>query len=337
MNETRLPAARPEFDPAVEPGGYRWWYLDAISDDGEHAITTIVFIGSVFSPYYAWARARGGAQAQNHCAVNVALYGRRGKRWAMTERGAGALATERDRIRIGPSKMCWTGSEVTLDVDEVSVPLPARIRGRIRLIPEVGNAAVTTLDDAGRHAWQPIFPSARIEVRLQRPSLSWQGTAYFDTNAGSVPLEQDFIDWDWSRAHHADGSSEILYDRRLRSGERHCLARHFAADGTVSDLPLEPELGLPTTRIWRIPRSTRGTRDSALNARVKTLEDTPFYARSLVTRQTGDREVTEVHESLSMTRFTQPWVQVLLPFRMPRLAGPSKDTGRARAVNRSGY
>ena len=43
------------FDAPVPHGGYAWWYVDALSDDGRHGITIIAFIGSVFSPYYAWA------------------------------------------------------------------------------------------------------------------------------------------------------------------------------------------------------------------------------------------------------------------------------------------
>ena len=67
------------FDAAVAPGGYRWWYVDALSDDGQHGLTLIGFIGSVFSPYYAWARGASGlAEAENHVALNVALYGPRG-------------------------------------------------------------------------------------------------------------------------------------------------------------------------------------------------------------------------------------------------------------------
>ena len=40
------------------------------------ALTLIAFVGSVFSPYYAWARRRGQADAENHCALNLALYRR---------------------------------------------------------------------------------------------------------------------------------------------------------------------------------------------------------------------------------------------------------------------
>jgi carotenoid 1,2-hydratase len=56
---------------------------------------------------------------------------------------------------------------------------------------------------------------------------------------------------------------------------------------------------------------------------VQTLEDTPFYARSLVNMMYEGKSVTAVHESLSMTRFRQSWVHMLLPFRMPRISGPA--------------
>jgi carotenoid 1,2-hydratase len=45
-----------------------------------------------------------------------------------------------------------------------------------------------------------------------------------------------------------------------------------------------------------------------------TLEDTPFYTRSQIHTAAGHF----MHESLDLTRFCQPWVQLLLPFRMPR-------------------
>jgi carotenoid 1,2-hydratase len=55
-----------------------------MSDDGQHGITLIAFVGSVFSPYYAWARGRGRANPNNHCALNVAIYSKGQSRWAMT-------------------------------------------------------------------------------------------------------------------------------------------------------------------------------------------------------------------------------------------------------------
>src|SRR6056297_1090452 len=68
-------------EPVVDDG-YLWWYVDAISDDGKQAITMIIFVGSVFSPYYAKARRKALTPAENHCAFNTILYGPAGKkRW----------------------------------------------------------------------------------------------------------------------------------------------------------------------------------------------------------------------------------------------------------------
>ena len=58
----------PDFSVALARDGYAWWYVDALSDDGAHGLTIIAFIGSVFSPYYAWARRRGPADPARFCA-----------------------------------------------------------------------------------------------------------------------------------------------------------------------------------------------------------------------------------------------------------------------------
>jgi carotenoid 1,2-hydratase len=51
---------------------------------------------------------------------------------------------------------------------------------------------------------------------------------------------------------------------------------------------------------------------------VATLQDTPFYARSVVSTEWYGTPATAMHESLSLDRFRTPWVQAMLPFRMPR-------------------
>jgi len=73
---------------------------------------------------------------------------------------------------------------------------------------------------------------------------------------------------------------------------------------------------LPATG-WRIERETRSD-DVRQAGVVRTLEDTPFYARSLVTSRLLGQRVVSMHESLSLDRFASRWVQTLLPFRMPR-------------------
>ncbi|MEY6433992.1 carotenoid 1,2-hydratase [Thioalkalicoccus limnaeus] len=281
-------------------------------------MTLIAFVGSVFSPYYAWARRRGRGEPDNFCSLNVALYGAAGKRWSLTERGRAALARTADTLTIGPSCVRWTGDALIIDVDEITAPIPSRLRGQIRLHPGTVVDHRVTLDANGRHHWSPLAPCARVEVEMHRPDLRWSGSGYFDTNYGSEPLEDGFACWDWSRASLRDGAA-ILYDVIRRNGERMSLALRIAPNGAVEAFAPPPPAALPTTGIWRIARATQA--DAGESAKVvETLEDTPFYARSVVATHLLGEPVTTVHESLSLDRFRQGWVQVLLPFRMPRLA-----------------
>ncbi|MFY0539121.1 hypothetical protein [Nannocystis pusilla] len=53
---------------------------------------------------------------------------------------------------------------------------------------------------------------------------------------------------------------------------------------------------------------------------IRTLEDTPFYARTQVATRVGEVPVRAVHESLSLSRFCSPLVQTMLPFRIRRVS-----------------
>lgn len=306
----------------MAPGGYRWWYIDALSDDGQHGLTVIVFIGSVFSPYYAAARrsAAGGlADPTNHCAVNVALYDRRGgHRWAMTERGRADLQRSEAHLQIGPSALAWSGDTLTLTLDEITVPWPSRIRGTVRLRAPAWTPHPLALDSAGRHHWSVLAPCAQVDVALGSPGLTWSGPAYMDSNWGSESLERGFLRWDWSRARLRDDSTVVFYDVLRADGTQACWGRRFDASG-ASVLQAAPDSApLPRTG-WGVQRHARS--DEGRAARVAaTLENGPFYARSLVEAQWFGEPVTAFHESVSLQRFDARWVQTLLPFRMPRRA-----------------
>ena len=305
----------------MAPGGYLWWYLDALSDDGEHGITVIAFIGSVFSPYYAWARRRSGASAAdplNHCAVNVALYGRSGPRWAMTERGRGQVQREARALQIGPSSLQWQGDTLSIAIDEVTVPWPSRLRGTVRLhAPQrFDHPVALSTPGQGHHRWTPIAPSARVEVDLQRPGLRWSGPGYLDSNQGDAPLERAFKRWDWSRVHLSGGRSVVLYDVDRIGADALSVGLQFHPDGSVRNIEAPPKAALPST-LWRVARGTRSDAGASLHV-LRTLTDAPFYARSLLNTQLFGERATGMHESLSLTRFDTPWVQAMLPFRMPR-------------------
>ncbi len=250
-----------------------------------------------------------------HCALNVALYGPRKARWCMTERDSAQVTREAQHFQVGPSSMHWDGTTLVVAIDEIAVPHLGRVRGQVRLHPNFLTEHVETIDSHGRHRWTPFAPSARVEVELPRPGLSWAGHGYFDGNSGDRPLEADFSTWTWSRATLPDGGAAVLYDVVRRDGSALALALHFGRDG-VGRFVSPPLARLPGT-LWGVDRDTRS--DGAARV-LRTLEAAPFYTRSAVETELLGAVVTGVHESLVMDRFTARWVQTLLPFRMPRLA-----------------
>ena len=314
----------PSFTEPVPDNGYRWWYLDAISDDDRHAITVIVFIGSVFSPYYARARKRGDTKANAHCSVNVALYGSPW-RWCMTERTAASLRASEHQLSIGKSRIRLDEDSLCVSIDEIAVPLPIRVRGRLRISLPAYDLDSYPLDAQtpakAKHFWQPIAPQTPIEVTFDTPNLEWKGMAYVDSNYGSESLESSFRSWVWSRSHTPDNATNILYDVVDAQGTTRRKTLRFEANGSLGEHHAEHIQHLRPTRYWRIPREARTVSNTTISD-LRTLEDTPFYSRSRFKEIINNQTHATVHESLYLDRFDSSWVRCLLPFRMPRRTRP---------------
>lgn len=315
-----------DFSKPVANNGYLWWYIDAISDDGTQAMTLIVFVGSVFSPYYAKARRGGDRTAEQHCAFNTILYGPGGrKRWSMTERSEHSLSRSRAEYRLGPSKMRWDGAELIADIDEITVPVPGRMRGRIRVTPSTITEHTLLLDHEGRHRWHPLAPVARVEVDFPDLGVQWSGDGYLDSNEGNEPLADGFDGWDWTRARLDNGDCVVRYEARQAQRQPHRLALRFREDGSLQNELTRTTGTMDAARVWRMPRRMPGAEGT--ERLLRTLEDTPFYARSLIEGEFADpsdstsalQKGVGFHESLDMQRFEKRWVQTLLPFRMPRV------------------
>lgn len=276
-------------------------------------MTIIAFIGSVFSPYYGWA---GRQDPTNHCALNVALYGRP-HRWSMTERGRRSLRREPQKLVLGPNALSWGEDGLTIRIDDVTAPIPSRLKGKVTVRPGPFTDRSFVLDGNGRHRWWPVSPAARVDVVMECPFLKWSGAGYFDTNAGDEPLESGFRRWAWSRAPLSDGRAAILYEGTRIDGAPFSLAVAVAPDGTITDFEAPPTAALPRT-LWRIDRATRADEGHKPTV-VETLEDTPFYARSLIRSHLLGQPVVAMHEALDCERLARKAVRLMLPFRMPRL------------------
>ena len=232
----------------------------------------------------------------------------------MTERGASHCERSAEHFKIGPSQMHWDGQALCINIDEIGVPIPRRIRGQVRVMPEQLFDFSTPLDARAQHHWGPLAPSARVEVKLDHPGLSWRGQAYLDSNEGTEPVDRAFTEWDWSRSPLADGSTAVLYDVEPGQGHGRLLALRFHPDGRVTEFQAPPLQHLSKTA-WRLPRRMRS--DGPVSV-LHQLEDTPFYQRAMLRSQLLGETVTSFHETLNVPRLVSPIVQAMLPWRMPR-------------------
>ena len=245
----------------------------------------------------------------------------------MTERGKAALKRDERRFEVGPSALSWDGDILVVDFDEISVPrppaqfLPKRIKGQIRFVPDAVTSEAFNIDAHGQHRWWPVAPLGRIEVtRDDGTNENWAGHGYHDCNWGLEPIEDGFKRWDWARGEYQDkdGAQQavILYDTERKDGSTDCLALKIGQDGTISHFDQPTKTKLPRA-FWGVTRS--GHHDEGFVPQLtKTLEDGPFYTRSVVETQLQGEPVTLMHEGLSGDRFGTALVKMMLPFRMPR-------------------
>ncbi|MEM1263341.1 MAG: carotenoid 1,2-hydratase [Pseudomonadota bacterium] len=263
----------------------------------------------MFSPFYARAVGRGPADPGVYCAFNVGLYGPRSRHsWVFSEYRPADVTRAATEFRLGANRLHWDGQRLTIDIDDRGAPLQQRIVGSITATPLATTSAPIAFGSAGAHRWWPVAPAVDLSVDIDSPSLAWQGRGYTDMNDGAEPLHEGFDEWHWCRWHDRD-ISRVQYRALHADGETTTLDLSITADGGVQRQTLPNPQRLRRSG-WGIEREWYGkTTPSA----IATIDDTPFYARSLLLR--GDAPPV-MHESLSLARFRRPWVRRLLPFRM---------------------
>jgi carotenoid 1,2-hydratase len=308
---SRGDSKRPNFNIAVPANGYAWWYVDGLSYDGAKAISIIGFIGSVFSPWYAWS---GRKNPHNHCCINVAMYGK-GWRWTMTERGEESLRQSKDQLKIGPSSFTWDKGKLIIDINEMSSPHLDRVIGKVTITPKVITSVEVNLTSDGSHIWRPFAPNADIHVEIEKKGWDWKGHGYFDANFGTRALEQDFSYWTWSRLPCTEGSI-AFYDAIRRKEEPLSVSLKFHSNGRVEEINAPPEARLSRS-LWAVKRRTRSD-NGYQPTQVKHMLDAPFYTRSAIKTKIYGEETIGVHEALDLDRFSSPLLKPFLAVRVPR-------------------
>ena len=288
-----------------------------------------MFVGSVFSPAYRKARQqdRVPARAENHAAVNLAIYGedRRSSSWVFSEY-KDSLERSADGLGLGRNSIEWQGDELVIRIDDQRPWSQGRVQGEIRVQARRRFAPCIDLAGNGEHEWFPVSPASPATVRMSKPGLSFEGTAYHDVNRGTRALERDFVEWDWSRltpgTHGTPSSTSgvITYDvvTRDQPDTHHRRAFAFDDDHGLRKVDTAGTKLLDGGRaFWGVSRRPVGDEGSLPQHR-RTLEDSPFYTRSLISTTMHGRPYHGVHESLRLDRFVEPVVQCMLPFRIRR-------------------
>lgn len=236
----------------------------------------------------------------------------------MTDRGRSALRTSRDVFEVGPSRLTWTGSELVIDINEVSgPPVVSRVRGQITLTPRAVTDVELSLTDDGAHVWRPFAPACDIRVDLDAAGWQWSGHGYFDANFGTRALEADFGFWTWGRYPSGDGAL-CFYDAERMDGSRIEHAIRFDKDGGARIVDAPGPTDFARSR-WQVRRKTRCDHGH-VPRQVLPMLDAPFYSRSAVATVVNGEALTGVHEALDLRRFASPLLKPMLAVRVPRRA-----------------
>jgi len=245
--------------------------------------------------------------------MNVSL--RHGGRsaWALTEQQAERVARGRDHIRLGESEVGWRDGRLEVRIDERTAPWGATLRGSVRLTPHSLPGPTVALDGEGAYRWRAHAPFATVEVELTEPRVTFRGVGYLDSNQSDAPLEDAFSSWTWSRAADATGAT-IAYDVVLRDGSTRRCGVELPRDGAARPETTSELATLPSS-LFGLDRAMR-SEDARATRLLRTVEDGPFYARSVVETSRHGRRAHGMHEIVSLDRFRAPWVQFLVPYRM---------------------
>ena len=285
-----------------------------VSDDRQHVLTVIAFLGSVFSPAYAAARGEGPttlADPLRFAALNVALHGPGGAIWVQNE----GLAVQRDRdtLDLGGSIFRATTGGLRIDLDTRQTRFfgraGARVTGRIELEANIVGAAGLML--APGQPWYPVMPRGRATVHLETPGVTFSGAAYHDANVGAAPLSAAFQGWQWVRSQRGEGA-QVLYRGRRADGTDFDVALAWDPDGRCR--PREQDWTPWRRTGWGLRRDVPNGVITRNGATPRTLLDAPFYARMLL-----NPEDAAIHETVDLRRFERAWVQHLLTYRTHRV------------------
>ena len=203
-------------DLLQHPGGFTWWYVDAL-DERLNGMVFIWSFGLPFLPGYLQAARQGRPQIPaEHPSLNIALYRDGRPCFYLLQAYAAHEAEWRPGYwRFGSTEIVRSETNgrrrVTARID---CPVPRsqyRLRGAIEVEgPTPHLHPSLTAAPAPNHEWCPVTGPARCTAEItwnDGAPFRLDAPAYHDRNAGNRPFDQLGIDhWIWGRTVGPSGT-----------------------------------------------------------------------------------------------------------------------------------
>jgi carotenoid 1,2-hydratase len=334
----RLSAPGPELPETLldVPGGFAWWYLDAVNDEGDG----LVLIWSFGLPFLPGYRASGEAP-RGWPSLSLAVYRSGRPAFYVLQQYAPEEASwqpEAERWTFGKTSIHRRREDGELRlVAEIDCEVPgiAHARGQVAVsgplrVPSDGEPAP---EAEPLHDWSVIAanPDVRAHLELDGAAFDFAGRGYHDRNGGRLPLwDLDCRRWCWGRVPRDDGGARIYYVLWPESAEAPtCLGLDVSADGRTTAAEVTVQTGGERGNLMgtRLPRSLRlesAGRPWLTIEREDRVDHGPFYTRCIVEASgPGIREQRGICEAVFPRRVDLARHRPLVRMKVHRTEGPN--------------
>lgn len=208
--------------PSKKPGGYEWWYFDAVDVTSGYSLVVIFYQGNPFSNRYIRQLKKEPSAAasnpENFPAISISIYkNNEPVYYSFTEfaKSETSFSTEVPFVQIGGHSLT---SEILeeeliyeLKLQEI-LPSGDSIEAELTFSSPDLALNVPGHQSAGKksegHFWNLIQPRAEVQGTIQlsceadiRQVVRFHGEGYHDHNTGQEPMKDEFRDWYWGRFH----------------------------------------------------------------------------------------------------------------------------------------
>lgn len=269
-------------------GGFAWWYVDIVNEDGDGVVLIYAF-GLPFLPGYAHAARQKKAQTPaSRPSLNVAVYQRGVPVFYSLQEFApddASWAAER-QLSFGRSTFDLD-AETGVCVAHLHCPVPGSndaLTGTVTVRGSIPKVAYNS--DFDSHLWGPVLVPAlgNADLVIGNQSFVFEGDGYVDRNGSELPLHDlGFSSWTWGRVR--EGSTEKVYYILWPSegGDPTAIGFEFTETETRR-VVLEAEFTNPRTSFGGMPwlanfSLTQYEQPWLSGTCASVLDDGPFYVR----------------------------------------------------------